>query len=213
MRALSKCVNGEKNLSLDAISIPAASGRSRGLIVALHGWGANAQDLAPFASLFNLPDYQFVFPNAPYAHPQVPGGRAWYSLETNNYRGLPESREQLEQWLRSLESTTGVPLERTILSGFSQGGAMTLDVGLGLPLAGLCSLSGYLHSQPQPVSPVPVMIVHGRQDPVVPLVAAQKARDQLTALGIEVDYHKFDMGHEIVPAVLDVMRRFILKVG
>ena len=200
-------------MSLDAISIPAVSGRPLGLVVALHGWGANAQDLAPFASLFNLPDYQFIFPNAPFPHPQVSGGRAWYSLESSNYLGLSESREQLLEWLRSLETSTGIPLNQTILSGFSQGGAMTMDVGLSLPLAGLCSLSGYLHSPPHPVSPAPVVIVHGRQDPVVPLIAAQKARDQLSALGVEVDYHEFDMGHEIVPAVLDVMRRFILKVS
>ena len=199
-------------MSLDAISIPAAGG-PLGLIVALHGWGANAQNLAPFASLFNLPDYQFIFPNAPFPHPQVAGGRAWYRLESSDYLGLSESREQLLEWLRSLESTTGIPLAKTILSGFSQGGAMTMDVGLSLPVAGLCSLSGYLHSPPHAESPAPVMIVHGRQDPVVPLAAAQKARDRLTALGVEVDYYEFDMGHEIVPAVIDVMRRFILKVS
>ncbi|HAA33061.1 MAG TPA: serine esterase, partial [Cyanobacteria bacterium UBA8553] len=52
-------------------------------------------------------------------------------------------------WLKSLQDTTGIPLESTILSGFSQGAAMALDVGLMLPLAGLVSLSGYLPSKPK----------------------------------------------------------------
>ena len=163
--------------------------------------------------MFNLPDYQFLFPDAPFPHPQVPWGKAWYSLETSDYQGLPESRQILLDWLLSLESTTGVPLSHTILSGFSQGGAMTLDVGLNFSLAGLCSLSGYLHSKPQATSSTfpPVLIVHGRQDPVVPLKAAQKARDELTALGVAVEYQEFDMGHEIQPSVLALMHQFILS--
>ncbi|MGK7874302.1 MAG: alpha/beta hydrolase [Xenococcaceae cyanobacterium] len=199
-------------MSLDVISIPPANGNPpTRLLVTLHGWGANSQDLAPLASMFNLPDYQFIFPNAPFPHPQVPWGRAWYSLETSDYHGLSESRQILLDWLLSLESTTGVPLSHTILSGFSQGGAMTLDVGLNLPLAGLCSLSGYLHSKPQATSSTfpPVLIVHGKQDPVVPLKAAQQARDELTALGVAVEYKEFDMGHEIQPAVLALVRSFI----
>ncbi|MGH2416207.1 MAG: alpha/beta hydrolase, partial [Microcystaceae cyanobacterium] len=137
-------------MSLDVISIPPANGNlPTHLLVALHGWGANGQDLVPLASMFNLPDYQFLFPDAPFLHSQVPGGKAWYSLDASDYYGLSESRQILRDWLLSLERTTGIPLSRTILSGFSQGGAMTLDVGLTLPLAGLCSLSGYLHAKPQ----------------------------------------------------------------
>ena len=199
-------------MSLDVISIPPASGNlPKYLLVALHGWGANAQDLASLSSLFNLSEYQFIFPNAPFPHPQTPSGRAWYSLETKDYSGLAKSRQLLVEWLQSLEKTTGVPLSRTILSGFSQGGAMTLDVGLNLPLAGLCCLSGYLHSQPVASNSTlpPVLIVHGRQDPIVPLKAAQRARDELTALGVTVEYQEFDMGHEVQPPVLTLMQRFI----
>jgi phospholipase/carboxylesterase len=162
--------------------------------------------------MFDLPEYQFIFPDAPFPHPQVPGGRAWYSLETREYQGLATSGQMLLEWLLSLESVTGVPLNRTILSGFSQGGAMTLDVGLILPLAGLCCLSGYLHSEPQAGdSPLPpVLIVHGRQDSVVPVGAAQQARAKLTALGANVTYHEFEIGHEISPDVLELMQKFIL---
>ena len=223
MRALSKqnflytltpIPTRRKLLSLKAISIPPANGNPpTGLFVALHGWGANAQDLAPFASAFNLPNYQFMFPDAPFAHPQVLGGGAWYALEREDYQGLSESRRQLLEWMQSLEKSTGVPLSQTILSGFSQGGAMTLDVGLSLPLAGLCCLSGYLHSRPEPKFTPPALVIHGRQDPVVPLIAAQKARDELTTLGVAVEYQEFDMGHEIVPAVLELMQRFITRLG
>jgi phospholipase/carboxylesterase len=206
-----------KTLALKTITVSPKSGQAaKYLLIALHGWGANAQDLAPLASMFDLPEYQLIFPDAPFPHPQVPGGKAWYDLESNNYQGLSQSRSVLLDWLKSLPESTGVPLEKTFLAGFSQGGAMTLDVGLTLPLAGLCSLSGYLHSQPQtnPISIPPVLIVHGKQDAVVPVQAAQKARDILKSRQISVEYQEFDMGHEIIPEVLTLMQKFILsKVG
>lgn len=182
--------------------------------MALHGWGANAQDLASVVPLLNLPDYQFMFPNAPFPHPYVSTGKMWYNLETNKAKGLSESRQLLKEWLQSLESSTGVPLSRTILSGFSQGAAMTLDIGLSLPLAGLVALSGYLHPVSEPAGSkfAPVLIVHGRQDSVVPLTAAQSARETLVALGVSVQYQEFDMRHEIRPEVLALIRNFVLKV-
>jgi phospholipase/carboxylesterase len=90
---------------------------------------------------------------------------------------------------------------------------MTLDVGLTLPLAGLCVLSGYLHSEPTKISsPFPrVLIVHGKEDLVVPLRAAQRAKYELTALGVAVEYQEFAMGHEIKPEVLQLMEKFILN--
>lgn len=186
------------------------------LIVILHGWGANAEDVASLLPYFNLPDYEFLCPNAPYPHPFTDIGKAWYDLQDEKmYAGLPESRQLLINWLQSLESDTGVPLSRTILSGFSQGGAMTLDVGLTLPLAGLVVMSGYLHPDVgnlQQTNFPPTLIMHGRQDPVVPLSAAIKARDVTQSLGVAVEYHEFDMGHEINLQMLDVLRTFVIKV-
>ncbi len=203
----------ENPLSLEAILIPPSNGEApKHLMVALHGWGANYQDLASLASFFNLPDYQFIFPNAPFPHPEVRGGRAWYALESSNYPGLAEGRQMLLDWLLSLEEQTGVSLSQTVLSGFSQGGAMTLDVGLDLPLAGLCSLSGYLHFEArnrQKAQIPPILIIHGQQDMVVPLKAAQQARDELTLLGATVTYQTFEMGHEISPQALKVVEAFI----
>lgn len=203
-------------MSLQAITVPPTTQKEPvGLIVALHGWGANARDLASIVPLLNLPDYQFLLPDAPFPHPYTSVGKMWYDLSDREYRGLTESRQILKNWLISLENSTGVPLSRTILSGFSQGAAMTLDVGLSLPLAGLLVLSGYMHSLSQPTGGEfpPVLIVHGRQDSVVPLKAAQSARDNLVALGVSVQYQEFDMGHEIRPEVLPLLRDFTVTMS
>lgn len=181
----------------------------------MHGWGANAEDVASLLPLLDLPDYQFVLPNAPFPYPYSPIGRAWYDLRVENmYEGLPESRQLLIDLLQSLESTTGVPLSRTILSGFSQGGAMTLDVGSKLPLAGLVVMSGYLH--PDAIKATkgeisPTLISHGRYDEVVPLQAALKARETLESLEVAVEYHEFETGHEIDAQTLKVLRNFIVN--
>ncbi len=198
-------------MSLEAISIKPKNSDPKYLLVMLHGWGANAEDLAPLSSMLTLPDYQLLFPNAPFSHPQVPGGLAWYALETGEYEGIEESRQLLKNWLLSLEENTGIPLSNTILSGFSQGGAMSLDVGINLPLAGICSLSGYLQFQPQKlVYPIPpILIIHGKNDMVVPVEMAQKARDQLTEIDAKVEYHEFAMSHEIPADILPVLEQFI----
>jgi phospholipase/carboxylesterase len=203
---------GSKHLSLTSVSVLPENGLPpQHLLVLLHGWGADANDLSPLASILNLPTYQSLFPNAPFPHPQFSWGRAWYALERQDYQGLVECRQMLQAWLLSLEAETGIPLERTILGGFSQGAAMALDVGLSLPVAGLCSLSGYLHFQPQhlPSSPPPIFMVHGQQDMVVPIQAAHQARNELKAIAAQVEYHELAMGHEIPQLVLQLLKTFI----
>jgi phospholipase/carboxylesterase len=207
---------------LEAITVPPASGQpAKGLVVLLHGWGANCQDLLALAAYMNLPDYQFVFPDAPFPHPYNPVGRMWYDFpQSYSFLGNPEfadrpdlsnSRQLLTDLLTTLAESTGIPTDRTLLGGFSQGGAMTLDVGLRLPLAGLMVLSGYLHA---PVrlflsSAPPVLMVHGKQDTVVPVQSAQQARDSLRSLDVSVQYQEYDMGHEIQPIVLSQIQNFV----
>lgn len=202
-------------MSLKAISIPPRNGQEpEYVLVLLHGWGANYQDLAPLAATFQLFNYQFLFPNAPFPHPQVPNGRAWYSLETSKYDGIKESRLLLHDWLCSLPESTGVSLEKTIVGGFSQGGAMSLDVGLKLPVAGICSLSGFLQSEPvkEHNSWPPVLICHGKLDGVVPIQLAQQAQQKLNSVGVKVQYHEFNMAHEIIPQEIDVVGEFLQKI-
>jgi phospholipase/carboxylesterase len=202
--------------ALDFIRVsPPTKQTPEALIVTLHGWGANAQNVADLIPHVNLPDYEFLLPNAPYPYPFADTGKAWYDLRSENmYDGLIESKQLLIDWLLSLESNTGVPLSRTILSGFSQGGAMTLDVGLNLPLAGLVVMSGYLHPAVATLKKgnfPPTLIMHGTQDEVVPLQAAIKSRDVAKSLGVAVEYHEFDMGHEINFEMLAVLRTFVVN--
>lgn len=199
---------------LQAIAYPGqvSPGSETGkLLVMLHGWGADARDLVDLAPMLNLPHYQWLFVNAPFFHPQIPQGRAWYDLESQNFEGLHQSRQGLRNYLIGLESQTGIPLNRTVLGGFSQGGAMALDVGLTLPLAKVFALSGYLHFQPEPQTSqiAPILLVHGSQDMVVPVRMAHQARAELQTIGATVEYQEFPMGHEIPSMVLSRLGEFL----
>jgi phospholipase/carboxylesterase len=204
-------------MTLEFTTIPAQNAQSpKGLIIMLHGWGANAEDLAGLVPYLDLPNFQFVFPNAPFPYPYSPIGRAWYDLRVENmYQGLGESRQKLIEWIQSLEGSTKIPLSQTILSGFSQGGAMTLDVGLQLPVAGLVSMSGYLHENidlsTNSNNFAPTLIMHGIRDRVVPLQAAVKARETLESLSVTVEYQEFDAEHEINLEMLGRLRNYILS--
>jgi phospholipase/carboxylesterase len=203
-------------MTLESITIPPQTQqKATSQIIMLHGWGANASDLASLAPYLNLPDYQFIFPDAPFPHPYSSSGRAWYDLRSDSmYKGLPECEEILTEWILSLERSTEVPLSRTILSGFSQGGAMTLAVGLKLPFAGLVSISGYWHDgrTTSNIQKAPTLIMHGKQDSIVPLLSAVKAREELVSLDVPVEYEEFDAEHEINLKMLEVLRNFILKI-
>ena len=120
----------------------------------------------------------------------------------------------LIDFLVSLESKTGIPLSKTILCGFSQGGAMAMDVGVTLPLAGLIILSSYLHSplQPSVEKLPPILMVHGTEDPVLPIQQGRRSRDTFTKLGANIQYEEFDMGHEIRPEILKLMQTFVIDV-
>jgi phospholipase/carboxylesterase len=204
-------------MTLDFIRIsPQTTKTPLGLIVILHGWGANAEDVASLLPHINLPEYEFLLPNAPYPYPYNNNGRAWYDLRDDKmYEGLVASRQLLIDWLQSIPTTTGVPLSKTILAGFSQGGAMTLDVGLSLPLAGLAVISGYLHPQVSTIEKrhfPRTLIMHGTQDQVVPLSAAIKSQQVAQSLGVPVEYHQFDTGHEISLSMLKVLRTFVIRL-
>jgi len=208
--------------ALHAISLPPSSGQPpQGLVILLHGWGANCQDLLALAPYLDLPDFQFVFPDAPFSHPYNPIGRMWYDFPQDysfvgtadfaNRADLSASRQQLSQFIQETADQFGIPPSQTLLGGFSQGGAMTLDVGLHLPLAGLMVMSGYLHAPltAAPAPELPVLLVHGRQDMVVPVQAARQAKTQLQSLKVKLEYQEYDMGHEIQPMVLNQMRGFV----
>jgi phospholipase/carboxylesterase len=214
-------------LPLHAIAItPKAQSDSNRLLVLLHGWGANAQDVAGLIEAINMISipFQGLLPDAPFDHPMVPGGKQWYGFPPNyDFRSphdfesqadLIQSRQLLKAWMESLPEKTGIPLEKTIMGGFSQGGAMVLDVGAQIPLAAMLILSSYSHAPIGPfVSPRPVLVIHGRQDPVVPLSKALATKSQLVQQGIAVTYQEFDMGHEVSLDALRIASQFCQRLG
>lgn len=208
-------------MTVRTISVPPQSGRpAKGAIVILHGWGANAEDAAYFTGLLNLSEYYLVFPEGPFDHP-APGGKMWYGFPSGfnfggNWGHLPQlqtSHHALIDFLTELPMVTQVPLTQTLLGGFSQGGAMTIDVGFEFPLAGRMVLSGYGHGPIAPISDqAPVLMVHGAVDSVVPVAVARETRDRLIEAGAAVKYIEFPtMGHEVSQAVLGEMDGFIRR--
>lgn len=186
-----------------------------GAIVALHGWGSNCEDLISLVPIVGLRDYQWICPEAPFDHP-MPGGKMWYDLQGLDAEGLAKSCELLSQFLENLPTLTGIPLDKTFLLGFSQGAAMTLDVGLVFPLAGLIALSGYLHISEEQLQEVagkplpPILIAHGIQDTVVPISVARNTREMFERFGVTVEYEEYEMSHEIRPETCDRIQKFIL---
>ncbi len=211
-------------MSLRALS--AGDSTASHLLILLHGWGANAQDVAGIVPYMQLANYQMLFPDAPHTHQVAygmgaPGGRMWYALPEifdfdqpfTHQADLQHSRQLLLNWLNSLPEKTDIPLEKTVLGGFSQGGAMALDVGMQLPVAGMMILSGYSHGPlATPTSPRPILLVHGRHDPVVPVVQAHQNKTELGKLSVDVDYHEFNMGHEINLQALAMAKDFCEKL-
>ncbi len=210
------------NLKIIPIPAPAAP---IGNVVIMHGWGANAPDAAAFATVMQLANINLFLPEGPFQHPYSIEGRMWYGLpeplesfrfaeDVSANPELQTSRQLLRQFIQTLPEQTGIPLSKTIVGGFSQGGAMAIDVGLDLPLAGLMSLSGYLHKSLQNITTQTqdVLMVHGKQDPVVPFAASLMAKDAIQSSGANVDYHAFEhMGHEISWDVINRMKTFILQ--
>lgn len=178
-------------------------------LVLLHGWGADADDLLDLGELLVSPQTSVVALRAPEPHPYGTG-RQWYGLQPIDWDALPAARSSLQARLLALGES--VPLERTVLLGFSQGAAMALDVGTTLPLAGIAACSGYPHQGWEPPSPCPpVLLTHGRQDPVVPFLASEELQQQLQASGQTARLLPFEGGHGIDESVLPELKGFIAE--
>ena len=200
-------------------------------IVVLHGLGADGNDFVPIARELDLRAVgavRFVFPHAPVRPVTLNGGmamRAWYDIlgtdlaRREDEAGLRASQAEV-QALLDREAARGIPPERTVLMGFSQGCAMTLLAGLRAPqrLAGLVGLSGYLPLAASTAAErsdanqlVPLFLAHGQQDPVVPLARGLAARDALQALGYDIEWHQYPMEHSVCPQEITDLNRWLLK--
>ncbi len=186
-------------------------------IIWMHGLGADANDFVPMLhelDLRGLPAIRFIFPNADTMPVTINGGyvmRAWYDIVATDLgrqedeAGLRASQAKVEA-LIAREKARGIPANRIILAGFSQGCAMTLQTGLRQPekLAGLMCLSGYVpiadkaaaEHTPQSLE-TPIFMVHGRMDPVIPVARAEQSRDLLKQLGYSVEWHDYAMQHSL----------------
>ena len=184
-------------MAADLLCQPSAPARAR--LVLLHGWGADAGDLMPLgqalAKAIATP-LELVALQAPQLQTQG-SGRQWYGLFPADWTAVPAAVEALKERIHNL-SSEGIPLEATVLLGFSQGGAMAVAAGCDLPLAGLIACSAYPHPNWQaPVIRPPVLLLHGRNDEVVPHSAALALKNELAQSNQTCDVFSFDNGHAI----------------
>jgi len=201
-------------------------------VIVLHGLGADGTDFLPLADEIDLAQVgpvRWVLPRAPVRPVTINGGyrmRAWYDIlgsdlaRREDEAGLRESAA-LVHALVDREIARGVPAGRIVLAGFSQGGAVTLQVGLRQtePLAGLVVLSSYLPLAAQAAAErheasrsVPIFMAHGTQDPVVPLARGTAARDQLQQLGYAVEWHEYPMPHSVCAEEVEAIAAFLRRV-
>ena len=218
-------------MSLECIEMQSTDNPGASLIV-LHGLGADGNDFVPIAQELDLSAVggaRFVFPHAPMRPVTMNGGyvmRAWYDIagtpqaRVEDESGLRASQAQIEA-LIAREAARGIPANRIVLMGFSQGCAMTLLTGLrhAERLAGLVGLSGYLPLAARTAAErsaanagVPIFLAHGRDDPMIALDRATASRDALLALGYDVEWHDYAMPHSVCMDEIVDLNRWLLRV-
>jgi len=183
---------------------------------------------------------RFVFPEAPVSLDSIGyyGGRAWWHLdlearmqaiERGQIRdlrndipaGLDVASDHLTSLIQELGESHDLPASRFVLAGFSQGAMIATEVALNLPQspAGLCLFSGTLMNeqnwkrQAAERGPLPVFQSHGRQDPILPFVAAEWLRDLLLAGGIPVEFLPFQGPHTIPREALAGCARMLVRLS
>lgn len=238
MKLHTETINGLTCHIADGLD-PATSPKA--VVVLCHGYGAPGTDLVPLGQmLLRQPKMagavQFLFPEAPLslASLGMPDGRAWWPIDMRrlqmaaalgNFRDLkndcpkelPAAREMLMGLIQKWSKTTGVPISRFILGGFSQGSMLATDVTLQLDQnpGGLVILSGTLLNEDVWREKAPahrtlrVLQSHGVYDQVLPFEAAGWLRDLLNQAGADVEFLSFNGGHEIPHPVLDRVGTFL----
>jgi phospholipase/carboxylesterase len=201
--------------TLDGPRLAPQSGRARQLIVFLHGYGADGNDLIDIGRAWQqlLPDAAFVSPHAPRPCGQAPTGREWFQLTfrdpNERWSGVHAAAPILNQFLDAELARHALPPSALALVGFSQGTMMALHVGLrrAVPPAAIVGYSGLLVTPAsgeveamanEIVSRPPVLLVHGDRDDLIPAQALFQASQGLAALGVPVEWHLSQgIGHGI----------------
>jgi phospholipase/carboxylesterase len=200
---------------------PAASGPA-GLLILHHGRGADEQDLLGLADVLD-PERRFhvVTPRGPLTLPGWPGYH-WYTVPRVGYPDPATFRDAYQQLAAFHDETwerTGLGPDRTVLGGFSMGSVMSYALGLSgdRPAPqGILAFSGFIPTvegwAPDLASRtwLPVFIAHGRQDPIMDVAFARRARDELEEAGLPVTYLESDVGHQIDPAHIPAARDWLI---
>jgi len=199
-------------------------------VILLHGLGANGNDFVPMVAELRLPaglPVRFIFPNAPSIPVTINGGYvmpAWYDITEINIdrkidaTQLIASAEQV-RLLVDREIDRGIPGDRIVIAGFSQGGAVAYQAALTYlqPVAGLLCMSTYFATR-QTITPnsanrkLPIFICHGTADPMVPERMGRDALQDLTARGYPVEYKAYPMAHEVCAAQIADISRWLQRV-
>jgi phospholipase/carboxylesterase len=209
----------------DAVVLAPAAGSADAAVIWMHGLGADGYDFVPMVPELNLPEsarIRFVFPHADVRPVTVNAGyamRAWYDIREltpegrDDEAGLSGSRARIESYIAG-ERAAGVPAERIVLGGFSQGGALALHAGLrhAEKLAGIVALSCYLPLRDKLATEVhtanrntPILMCHGREDVVVLLAFGEQSRDVMMTAGLPVEWRQYSMGHNLCrPEIFDI---------
>ncbi len=216
---------------LETVELTTGSGAPQAAVLWLHGLGADGHDFEAIVPELHLPGHaaiRFVFPHAPVREVTINGGmemRAWYDIDPNEgpYTGdrdIRESARQVEALIER-ENERGIPTERIVLAGFSQGGVIALHTGLRLRqrLAGIMALSTYLHDHARLVEEcsfenldTPILYCHGIADPMIPITRAITSREALLKANYRVEWHEYQMGHAVCQQEIDDIRAWLLRV-
>jgi phospholipase/carboxylesterase len=190
-----------------------AAAEPEGALVLLHGRGADERDLFPLLDMLD-PERRLLGATARGPLSLPPGGAHWYVVQRVGYpdpQTFHSTYPELAAWLDGMLAEHGIPPERTILGGFSQGSVMSYALGLGPDRprpAGIMALSGFLPTvegfelELSRAKGLPVAIGHGTHDPVISVEFGRDARDRLTAAGADVTYRESPMPHTIDPQFL-----------
>jgi phospholipase/carboxylesterase len=199
-------------------------------VIWLHGLGADGNDFVPIIPELQLPArmaVRFVFPNAPSIPVSINAGYlmpAWYDIvelaidRQIDHTQLIASAEKI-RLLIDREIDRGIPSDRIVLAGFSQGGAVSYQTALTYmqPLAGLLCLSTYFATSDS-ITPnsanksIPIQICHGTHDPMVPETMGQAAKQRLQDMGYKLDYKTYPMEHAVCPQEITDISSWLQRV-